>query len=236
MVPWLNRYRLDSWRGWFALYGPPCLAIVLGLLALSAPADADPRIPELGYRLESVLADELEDAWGVEADRLAAVSGAQIHQESLWRPDAQSPYAKGLTQFTPPTSEWIAEKFKADLWPADPWDPYWSIRAMVLYDRWIYQRIRGAASQCDAWAMTLAAYNGGLGWIHRDRKLCRLADHTDGDCHEGRWFGHVERFSQRAPWAFRENRGYPRRILFNLTPAYLRAGFTGTDFCREIRP
>ena len=231
-----SRNPVDSWLGWLALYAPPVLAIIAGLVALATPADADTGIPPLGYRLESVLADELEEVWGVQADRYAAVSGAQIHQESLWRPKAESPNAQGLTQFTPATSKWIAEKFRVELWPADPWDPYWSIRAMVIYDDWIHRRIWDPASECDAWAMTLSAYNGGLGWVNRDRQLCRLEAEAGGDCRDGRWFNHVEHYSQRADWAFKENRGYPRRILLKLTPAYIRAGFSGDHLCREVRP
>lgn len=234
MMRFANRYNAYTVRGLCALYLPPVLAVAVGLCVLLSPAKADVRIPALGFQLEQTLHDELENVWGLDANHYVALSAAQIHQESHWRPKAASKYAEGLTQFTPSTYKWIADKFPDELWPADPWDPYWSIRAMTIYDHWIHQRIDNTASACDAWAMTLSGYNGGLEWVKRDRNLCRLADHTDDNCHIGRWFGHVERFSGRAQWAFKENRGYPRRILLKLTPAYLNAGFDGQDLCEGI--
>ena len=51
-----------------------------------------------------------------------------------------------------------------------PFNPGWSLRAMVVYDKWLWDRI-AAASACDRWSMTLSAYNGGLGWLRRDQAL-----------------------------------------------------------------
>ena len=74
--------------------------------------------------------------------------------------------------------------------------------------------------------MTLASYNGGLGWILRDK---RLASAKGAD--PLAWFDSVERFNAgRSVAAFRENRDYPRRILFRWSPLYERSGW-GTGVC-----
>jgi soluble lytic murein transglycosylase-like protein len=173
------------------------------------------------YRIK--LQREVTSAFGLTAP--VARFAAQIHQESGWRPDARSPFAKGLTQFTPPTAEWIAQAYPA-LHPPDPWDPHWAIRAQVTYMRHLLRQVQPAASECDLWAFALSAYNGGGGWVRRDR---RLAESAGAD--PERWFGHVELHTRRAAWARDENREYVRRILLRLEDAYVRAGWPGQRVC-----
>lgn len=211
----------------------PLLALLLAVAfvasACSSAAHAAPAgaqrvaIPEASARYRAALHREASQQFGLNAP--VARFAAQIHQESGWRPDARSPFAEGLTQFTPATAEWIAGLFPRTLAPADTWDPAWSIRAMVTYNAWLLARVRGA-TECDRWAKTLSAYNGGLGWIARDE---RLAQTKGADA--ARWFGHVEHHTARAAWAAKENRGYPRRILLLLEPAYIRAGWPGSAAC-----
>ena len=68
--------------------------------------------------------------------------------------------------------------------------------------------------------MTLSGYNGGLGWVQRDR---RLASQKGLD--STRWFGHVATVNAgRSTASWRENRHYPQRILFTLAPRYLSWG------------
>lgn len=191
--------------------------------AAQAPASQRVVIPEASARYRMMLEREASARFGLGAP--VARFAAQIHKESTWRPNAQSPFAQGLTQFTPATAEWIAALFPRELSPADVWDPAWSIRAMVVYNAWLYARVTGA-TECDRWAKTLSAYNGGLGWVRRDERLAaaRGAD-------PARWFGHVELHTARAEWAATENRGYPRRILLVLEPAYIRAGWPGVASC-----
>lgn len=75
-------------------------------------------------------------------------------------------------------------------------------------------------------AMTLSAYNGGLGWLRRDVRLTK----TFG-LNPRLWWKHVETVNAgRAKWAIKENRGYPRRILFLLEPLYEKAGW-GKGVC-----
>lgn len=138
---------------------------------------------------------------------------SQIHQESYWNFRAQSKYAHGLTQFTPETAEWIVKVFP-DLIKPNVFNPLWAIRAMIKYDMWLYKRIK-ANTECDKWAMVMSSYNGGLGWLLRDKKLARVKG-----LDPFLWWDNVEKTSNRAGWAFRENREYPHRILHKHQPRY----------------
>ena len=209
------------------------VALVLAVLAISAPrlphaqdAVGDPvsrvRIPaaSVGYRLQVERAAAEEFGLSASAARLAA----QIHQESGWRPTAQSAYAVGLAQFTPGTAKWLPE-ICPHLWAFDPWDGNQAIRAAACYDRWLYNQVT-AASECDRWSFALSAYNGGLSRVRSDQSLA-AASGAD----PARWFGHVDAHSRRAKWAIRENRDYVRRILLLLEPAYINAGWDGERAC-----
>lgn len=185
-------------------------------------ADAIPRTADLHRR---VLTREAQAQWGLKAP--VARFAAQVHQESAWRSEARSAYAGGLAQFTPATAEWISRVYPRELGEQAPYSPKWALRALVVYDRHLYDRIDDTATDCDRWAMTLSSYNGGGGWLNRDR---RLAAASGAD--PNRWWGSVEHHTARAPWARDENRGYPRRILLNLEPLYLARGWPGEAVCR----
>lgn len=205
------------------------LALVLFLLTLSwsassgAAESAAVRIPDVPPLYRLMVEREAADVWGIQAP--AARIAAQIHAESLWNPKAASKYAHGMAQFTPPTAEWIAKKFPAQLAGFDPWDPAQAVRAMVIYDHWLTRRNPGA-TQCDTWAFGLSAYNGGEGWLRRDQRRAQAAG-ADAAV----WFGQVAEHSARAGWAIRENRGYVSRILLQLEPAYSAAGWSGSPVC-----
>ena len=84
-------------------------------------------------------------------------------------------------------------------------DPACSIRAQIVYDTKLMRRYRRAATPRDRWAFTLAAYNGGPGWISREKRRCQRAP----GCAPARWFGHVERHCLRAAWACRREPRLP---------------------------
>lgn len=145
---------------------------------------------------------------------------AQIHQESHWRKDAKSRFAAGLAQFTPDTARWIAGAYPAELRDGQPFNPGWALRALVRYDQHLLQRVAGRDT-CQRMAFALSAYNGGLGWVQRDKAAAKAAGADPLS-----WFDSVERFNAgRAPAYFRENRDYPRRILFQHEPRYVAAGW-----------
>jgi len=162
-------------------------------------------------------------AFGLDAP-VATLAG-QVHQESRWRADATSPVgARGLAQFMPATSRWIAGVVP-ELSANAPYNPGWALRALAEYDRWLWDRVH-ARDECQRMAMALSAYNGGLGWVRRDAALAarRGADPLV-------WFGEVEHCNAgRSAAAFRENRGYPKRILLTLEPLYMTAGW-GRGVC-----
>lgn len=200
--------------------------LVTILLLLTTSAFAEP-IPHAAKQHQRELTRIAMQEFGLDAP--VAMFAAQVHQESSWRTHARSPFADGLTQFTPATAAWISEVYP-DLGDAAPFSPGWALRAMVRYDRHIYMRIEPwqaeAIPTCDHWAMTLSGYNGGPGWISRDRRLAAEAG-ADPD----HWFEEVEHHTDRADWARRENRHYPRRILLDLEPAYRAAGWRGSATC-----
>lgn len=203
------------------------LALIVALFPLTASA-AEPgvRVPQhaVTYRLRI----EREAARNFGLDAPVARLAAQIHQESGWRADAASPYAAGLTQFTPATARWLPEVCPAVGAP-DVWDPSWSIRAQSCYMAWLYRRVGRMGTQpldqCSRWAFAFRAYNGGEGWLLRERKMALTSGANPNAWRE------VEGFRSRATWAHRENTDYPRRILLRLEPAYIAAGWAGSPVC-----
>lgn len=194
------------------------LLLILGSFA-GCKAHAEPRA-SLEYKRDVIR--EARAVWGLDAP--VALFAGQIEQESAWRPKVCSPFACGLAQFTPATADWISGAYPEELDGADVYNPQWAIRALVRYDRHLHAAVVPAPVECDRFGFTLSAYNGGAGWIARDRRICAGVD----GCDTGRWFGHVEKYSRRADWAIKENREYPRRILFQRQFNYTTWGRTVT--------
>lgn len=196
----------------------------MGVLALAVAAHAETQtIPPAARHYRSELTRCARAEFGLSAP--VATLAAQIHQESLWRSDARSPVgAVGLAQFMPSTARWLPLVAPQTGEPA-PLNPGWSLRAVCAYDRWLLARVSGRG--CERWAFSLAAYNGGLGWVRKDARLA-AARGLD----PARWWNSVEAVNagrSRANWE--ENRGYPRRILLVLEPLYREAGW-GPGVCQ----
>nr|WP_323114452.1 transglycosylase SLT domain-containing protein [Pseudomonas guariconensis] len=201
------------------------LLVVLPLAALLVSiqkARADVPAEAQQYRRE--LTRIVQAEWGL--DGPVATFAAQVHQESRWRFNAKSPVgAQGLGQVMPSTAVWLAQLFPDTLGNVEPYNPAWSLMALVSYDRWLANRIKGR-NACERHAMVLSSYNGGLGWLIRDRKLAS-AKGADPLV----WFGSIERFNAgRSAAAFRENRGYPRLILKTHEAQYIADGW-GQGVC-----
>ena len=201
--------------------GAGCLATIVGL-ALSTFARAEIPAEAEHYRRDLTRIAQAE--WGLDAP--VATFAAQIHQESRWKFDAKSPVgAQGLGQVMPSTATWLAGLFPKALAKVEPYNPIWSMQALVSYDRWLADRVK-ASTPCDQGAMMLSAYNGGLGWVIKDRKLASAkgADPLT-------WFNSVERFNNgRSAAAFKENRQYPRLILLRWEQMYEDADW-GKGIC-----
>lgn len=164
--------------------------------------------------------------WGLDAP--VATFAAQIHQESRWHVGARSGAgAEGLAQFMPATSAWFARINPRDLTTAQPFNPAWSMRALVLYDAWIYKRIV-AADACNGWSFTLSGYNGGLTWVERDQALAS-ASGADPLVYEA-----VAPFNAgRSAASISENRHYVTTIINKWQPLYVLAGW-GHGVCYDF--
>jgi soluble lytic murein transglycosylase-like protein len=210
-------------------FGGKCamiLVLLSGILFLLSDRANAAELPREAYVQKALLTRLAHNTWGVNAP--ISTFAAQIHTESRWKATATSPVgAEGLTQFMPATSKWIGGLYKAELGNVKPREPAWAIQALVLYNRWIWDRTK-AANDCEHMAMTLSSYNGGLGWVYKDQAKAHAAG-----ADKSRWFGQVERFNAgRSAAAFRENRDYPHRILNQMEPTYMAAGF-GPGACHD---
>jgi soluble lytic murein transglycosylase-like protein len=197
------------------------LVSAAAVLAASWAISAQAQIPQEANRWKRELTRQARVVWGLDAP--VATFAAQIHQESTWNADAKSHVgARGMAQFMPKTADWIAEEFPEELGFNQPQNPIWAIRALVRYDRWIWDRVT-AVNACERMAKVLSAYNGGL------RMLERETERGVGlKLNPERWFGNIEAVTGvRADWAWTENRGYVNRILLVLEPRYAGAGWGG---------
>ena len=190
------------------------LVLVCALLALALPARA--QVPQAAQQYRALLVRTAHAAWGLDAP--VAVFAAQIHQESGWRPQAVSGVgAQGLAQFMPATTRWIAG-MDAALAAQQPFSPAWALRALVTYDRWLYDRTPARYTPKDRMWVALRGYNGGLGHWQAEAAASGAARPTrvqvDAAC--GR--------AKRAPVHCRENLDYPHRILVVIQPRYAAWG------------
>ena len=191
--------------------------LVASCTALPAPAAAAcrPAVPLELVRNARVV-------WGMDAP--VSTFAAQIHQESAWRPGRSR---RGRTRHGPVH----AGNLQLDCWALPhagaerPFNPSWALRALVTYDRYLYDRIR-ARDDCERMAMTLSAYNGGLGWISRDQKRA-----SGSGLDPLIWWGSVETVNAgRSAANWRENRAYPDRIIHHHQPTYVAASW-GPGVC-----
>jgi len=197
----------------------------------TAPKAASPTpvrargLPAAALRHRAELIRNARSVWGLSAP--VAVFAAQVHQESGWRADATSPVgARGMAQFMPATADWISGLFP-ELAANEPFNPSWALRALCTYDRYLWDRLE-ASTPCDRMAFALSAYNGGLGWVRRDSRLA-----ASRGLAPDAWWDNVEQVNAgRSAGSWRENRGYPKRILRTLTPRYVAAGY-GEGICHE---
>lgn len=184
-------------------------------------------IPERANKYKRDLIRFAQHYYGIEAP--VPVFAAQFHKESTWDYMAKSPFADGLAQFTPETAEDVSKKYP-ELVANEPLNPIWAIKALLLYDLDLKTQV-DAIDECNDWAFTLAMYNGGPGWIWREKNLAE-ANGVDRNT----YWDAVENFNAgRRASAKAENQGYPRKILLVLQELYLNEGSWGfSDICLTI--
>lgn len=187
---------------------------VFGALTAWSMAHAAGSIPREAQQHRLTLKREAQLAWGLGAP--VATFAAQVHQESRWRSNATSPVgAQGMAQFMPATSQWIGGLY-ASLGERAPTNPVWALRALVTYDKWLFDRIK-AADDCQRMAFALSAYNGGLGWVYKRQKISP----APGVCLDST----CKLNPGVTPASQAENQHYPEVILRKHTPLYTAAGW-----------
>jgi soluble lytic murein transglycosylase-like protein len=153
----------------------------------------------------------LQSAWRVFGPNApVAVLAGQIHQESAWKIDAVSwAGAQGFAQFMPATSRDMETRYPNDCAPANPFNAQWAFRCR---DRYLHSLIKASRNEhtgeCSDWAFGLKAYNGGLGWVRKDRARAASMGDNPNDWRIVNLYNAGRRES-----AHRENREYPERIF-----------------------
>lgn len=196
--------------------------VVIGALAFSVAPVLAEQIPNAAYKYKRELTREAQRTWGLNAP--TARFAGQIAVESGWSATAKSRYAVGLAQFTPDTAKWIAEVYPKEFnGLVAPYSPAWALRALVVYDKHLYARVKGY-TECDRWQFVLRAYNGGLGHVTAEAR--NAADPLSA-ASVAEACGTARRSVKHCP----ENLGYPRRILWRWEPMYADAGWGGKAVC-----
>ena len=198
----------------------PAAPVVSASAAAPAPPASNPGfvVPAGASRWKRTIIGEWRFYFGLEAD--VSVPFSQIMAESRFRDDAVSHAgAMGLSQFMPATAKGFQRSGRLQELCAEaggcPFSPAWAIRAMSMYDADEYADAAYAATEDDRLAFALTAYNGGRGWVRKER----TAAHDRG-LDSSRWFGAVERVCLRASWACEESRGYAPVILYKFRPGF----------------
>jgi hypothetical protein len=228
-------------------------AIWLLGMAGPMPANAD-TVPPNSLKYAPMLVHEQRERWT--ASPQPYTMAGQVEQETCislksagcWNPHTElntsREYGFGLGQVTV-TSSFNAFNEERALDPSlknwqwnDRFDPQMQLRGLVLKDRQLYQLVQKAASDADRLAFAYAAYNGGMGGVLSDRRVCAA---TQG-CDPSRWFDQVERTSLKARATvagygqsfFDINRGYVHNILRVRSNKY--ESFFGTQQSANPRP
>ena len=185
----------------------------------SAPSGTEPHPRARQHK--QVLIQQSRHVWGLKAP--VSSFAAQIHQESRWNPTARSPVgAAGLTQFMPATAQWIGT-YDRELAVVDVYNPRWAMRALAVYDKFLYDKVSGK-NPCERMAFALSAYNGGLGWVNKRKARSPAPDVCFGVT--------CEINPGIAPANQRENANYPKLILKQFEPLYVRSGW-GAGVCHD---
>lgn len=185
------------------------LLIAVASMGLSCAAQA----ADLCEQYRSMLTREAQAVHGINAP--VPMFAGQLRQESSCRASVTAwDNGRGLAQFMDGTSAQVVRSFP-ELGPADPYAPRWAIRALVRYDGWIYDRVKGDTA-CERWAATLKGYNAGMGYVQRAQRQ---------SVQPGVWFGATEDINAgQSSQNFEYSRRYPRVILFTHQRLYAHWG------------
>ena len=211
------------------------------LLALAMPCySAEQPLPQNALTYLPMLKKLAIDIWPKLT--LRSFLGGQVEQETCpslkskqcWNPKAElktsREYGFGLGQATVAYDSAGNERFNvwaeqkkldsrlSDWKWEDRYDPEKQLIGFVRFSKQSYDMMKfTTASEEDKLAFGLSAYNGGVGGVIKDRKLCAA---TKG-CDPTKWFGNVELYSFKAKiktpgygQSFYDiNRGYVKNVL-----------------------
>lgn len=217
------------------------LLIVIILVIYAFTVYGKDNIPVNSKQYLPILNKAIDDVWkdlsirSMEAGQIEQETCISLTHKKCWNPKAElktsREYGFGLGQITITDKfnnfEEIKkmDKFLKDWKYEDRYDPYRQLRALVVYDHFIYSKVIGSYSDYDRLAFTLAAYNGGLGGLIQDRQLCK----TITGCESNKWFGNVENTSRKSKKKssgygksfFEINREYVSNILLIRRQKYI---------------
>lgn len=190
--------------------------LVLSVLSVNVSA----YVPDSCLEFRRLIYTEARRTFGTEAPVAALAS--QIYQESACNPKAVSRVgAKGLAQFMPLTVKDMEDRVAPELGKGDPFDPDWSVPAMMRYMKSLERYGKpwnGPYFKCHVYSFQLIGYNGGAGWVMRERRKAR-----DKGLDPDIYWGVVEHINVgKSKGNFHENREYPRRILLKHQPNFLK--------------
>lgn len=207
---WSKKLTRNFIYSWIALAVLFLLSAYIGSAYAASP---DP----LSHQYRSTLTRSAQAVWGLNAP--TPVFAAQIQQESGWNPNAVSKVgAKGMAQFMPASATWWCSLNKLSATDCQPTNPTWAMRALVGYDKWLYDRVwseggtGGTGYEYDRMHAALRAYNGGLGHWQAEAKIAQSRNRIVID----RACGMAKRSKLNCP----ENLNYPKRILNVYQPRY----------------
>lgn len=153
---------------------------------------------------------------------------SSLKSKKCWNPRAElktsREYGFGLGQLTI-TSRFDNFKEASKLHPSlrdwtweNRYNARYQLRTMILMDRSAYSRLSFVESPYERLAMTFSAYNGGVGGLLGDRRICAATE----DCDPNKWFGNVEKTSMKAK---SKVKGYGKSF-FEINREYVRNIFT----------
>lgn len=218
------------------------LAWALGSLTPALALDARTFVPKGAEVYAPVLVEKQREVWPRAPEPYTL--GGLVEQESCislthskcWNPRAElktaREYGFGFGQVTIAYRADGSERMNVfnelrrqhdslrDWTWANRYDPGYQLTAIVEMTLGIWRRLAvdPGATVTDQWAFTLSSYNGGVGGLLQDRRLC---SNTSG-CDPSRWFGNVELTSLKSKvpqpgyagqsW-FEINRKHARNVL-----------------------
>lgn len=190
---------------------PVMAIIVVVALICSSLAQAG----DLCLQYRATITREAQAVYGLDAP--IPLFTAQLRQESSCRANITAwDDGRGLAQFMDGTAAQVSRTFR-ELGAPDPYSPTWAIRALVRYDRWLYERVKGD-TPCHRWGATLKSYNAGLGYVQRAQARSATP---------GQWFDATEDINAgQSATNFEYSRRYPHLILFKHQHIYSGWGET----------